>query len=383
MNNIYFDNAATTFPKPKSVIDSLSNYYIYCGASAGRGGYSSSMEAGGIVYSARRKLSQLVGVKKPMHVIWTYNCTDALNLAIKGTVKKGWHVITSSMEHNSTIRVLKWLELKGVISLDIVIADERGVVSVCELKKLVNNNTRMVVINHASNVNGAIQDISQIGAYCRSCGIITIIDAAQSGGVVPINIKDMQVDMVAFAGHKSLYGVQGVGALVLSDEYDYKNLEPQRQGGTGSYSEQVTHPSFLPDCFEAGTLNIAGISALSSGIDFINERGLESIIKHKKELLKYFITESKLKIKGFNIIGENKDSVGVVIFNIGDFPISEIADTLSEKYGIMCRIGLQCSPLSHTTLGSFPYGGVRFSFGIFNTKNEIDIAVNALIEIIK
>lgn len=365
---IYFDNGATTFPKPQSVIEALCRFYTECGANSGRSGHRLSAEACNIVFQARYKLAKMMGVKNPMRVIWTLNCTDALNLAIQGVVREGWHVVTSNMEHNSTIRVLKELERKGVITLTIT----------SNLLENISADTKLVVFNHVSNVNGAIAPIAEIGALCRSRGILTIVDAAQSGGVVPIHIASAQVDMVAFAGHKSLYGVQGTGALILSDTFDYQLLKPIRQGGTGSLSDQIIHPEFLPDCFEAGTLNVGGIMALSAGLDFIRARGMENILRHERELSTYFITEAKRVVKGFTVVGENKEATGVVTFVVDGISVSELSDILSENYDIMSRAGLHCSPLAHQTLKSFPDGGVRFSFGAFNTKEEIDVSVVAL-----
>lgn len=365
---IYFDNGATTFPKPQSVIEALGRFYTECGASSGRSGHRLSAEAGDILFNARYKLAKMMGVKSPMRVIWTFNCTDALNLAIKGVVREGWHVVTSNMEHNSTIRVLKELERSGVITLSIV----------SDILEHITNDTKLVVFNHVSNVNGSIAPIAEIGAFCRSRGILTIVDAAQSGGVVPIDIALAQVDMVALAGHKSLYGVQGTGALILSDNFNYKLLKPLRQGGTGSLSDKIVHPEFLPDCFEAGTLNIGGIAALSAGLDFIQEKGLENILCHERGLSDYFISEAKREVRGFTVIGENEGATGVVTFTIDGISVSELSDMLSEKFDIMSRAGLHCSPLAHQILGSFPDGGVRFSFGVFNTENEIDESIKAL-----
>lgn len=371
---IYFDNGATTFPKPNSVVSALVRFYEECAANSGRSGHRLSAEAGEIIFEARYKLAKMMGVKNPMHVIWTFNCTDALNLAIKGVVREGWHVLTSNMEHNSTIRVLKELESKGVITL--------SVIDMKQLRKHVTEKTRLVVCNHVSNVNGAIMPIAEIGSFCRSKGIVTIIDAAQSGGIVPINITDCEVDMVAFAGHKSLYGVQGTGALLLSDKFDYKRLEPIRQGGTGSLSDKIVHPKFLPDCFEAGTLNIGGIAAISAGLDYINELGIENILTHERELVKYFISKANNEVVGFNVIGANEDAIGVVTFTIDGFSVSELTDILSDRFDIMSRAGLHCSPLAHQTLGSFPNGGVRFSFGVFNTKEHVNESVEALKKIV-
>lgn len=371
---IYFDNGATTFPKPKGVIEALSRYYTECGANAGRSAHALGAEAGGIVFSARRKLARMMGVKNPMHVVWCFNCTDALNLAIRGVVRSGWHVVTSNMEHNSTIRVLRTLEAERVIKL--------SVVDLKDYQNTIPEGVNLLVFCHASNVNGELAPAAELGAYCRKRGIISIMDAAQSGGLIPINISDMQLDMVAFAGHKSLLGVQGTGALIIADSFDYKRIKPLKQGGTGSLSESTLHPDFLPDCFEAGTLNIGGIAALSAGLDFINAQGMDSILEHERQLVNYFITEAKRKVHGFRVLGENSNTTGVVSFVIDGIDVGQLADSLADDYGIASRAGLHCAPLAHTTLGSHPNGGVRFSFGFYNTRSEIDTAITALKKII-
>ncbi len=380
---IYFDNAATSFPKPESVISEQNNYLLNIGANPGRSGHSLSVKAGEIVFKARKQLALMFGVKNPMRVVFGFNATDALNLAIKGTVQHGDHVITSAMEHNSTIRPLKQLEADGTISLTIVDADKKGRIDTQGVKESIRCNTSTVVINHVSNVNGVIQPIAAIGKICRDRNITFIVDGAQSGGYIPVNITESEIDIYAFTGHKGLYGTQGTGGLIFADTFDYKKVKPLRAGGTGSRSSEIVQPDFLPDMFESGTLNVGGIAALRAGVEFVNEKGVENICKHEQQLTGYFQTKASETVLDFETFGFDKQNAGIISFRIRDLSVSEIAGELSDRYGIMCRHGLHCSPLSHKSLDSFPEGTVRFGFSMFNTFEEVDKAVDALYEISK
>jgi cysteine desulfurase family protein len=381
VKQIYFDNTATSFPKPPQVIKAMNHYLLNIGANPGRSGHKSAVDAGQIVFNARKKLAKLFGVKNPMHIVFGFNATDALNLAIKGVIKNGDHVITSSMEHNSVIRPLNELKQNAAISLSIIQAEENGIVNVSEIEKEITDKTTTIVFNHVSNVNSCTQPVKEIGTLCKKRGLTLIVDGAQSAGVLPFNVNESNIDLYAFTGHKSLFGSQGVGGLIIADDYDFKKIKPLKQGGTGSLSDKTVQPDFLPDCFESGTLNIAGIAGLSAGIDFILEKGIENIYKHEKELLTYFVKKAYADVPRFEAIGYNSDCIGVCAFLIEGTSVSEVAGLLSDNYGIMSRPGLHCAPLAHQTLGTYPNGTLRFGFNIFNTKEEIDIAVNALIEI--
>lgn len=381
MKQIYFDNTATSFPKPPGVIEAMNDYMLNVGANTGRGGHKAAMGAGQIVFRARKKLADMFGVKNPMHVIFGFNATDALNLAIKGVVREGDHVITSSMEHNSVIRPLNELKNSGVIELSIVQANEKGIVDVGNIEKEIKANTTTLVLNHVSNVCSCEQKISAMGALAKKYHVTLIVDGAQSAGVVPLNLNEAGISLFAFTGHKSLFGPQGVGGLVIADDFDYKKVKPLKQGGTGSLSDQTVQPDFLPDCFESGTMNIGGIAGLSAGIDFINSKGLDFIYNHEKELLSYFVKNANEKVDGFHAIGYSENSINICSFNVDGISVSELTQTLSEVYGIMCRQGLHCAPLAHETLGSYPDGSCRFGFNILNTKEEIDRAIVAMIEI--
>jgi cysteine desulfurase family protein len=378
---IYFDNAATSFPKPECVTDAVVNYMTQIGANPGRSGHKLSIEAGQIVFKARKSIATLFGLKNSMHVIFTSNATEALNLAIKGVLQEGDHAITTSMEHNSTIRPLHELEKEAFISLSIVQADKTGIIDPKRIREAITVRTKAVVVNHASNVLGCIQPIREIGKICKENGVISIIDCAQSAGVVPIDINRDNIDILAFAGHKGLYGPTGTGGMVIADNFDHKKIKPLKCGGTGSLSDKIDQPDFLPDRFESGTLNVAGLNGLLAGSQYIQNKpdGIKGIYRHKNELQKYFIKQAEMQVPGF-ICYSSSDlpSTGVVAFKINNISVSEMAQMLSDKYKIMCRQGLHCSPLAHQTIGTFPEGTLRFGFGIFNTKEEIDTAVHAL-----
>lgn len=378
---IYFDNAATSFPKPKCVTDAVLNYMTQIGANPGRSGHKLSIEAGQIVFKARKSIATLFGLKNSMQIIFTSNATEALNLAIKGILQEGDHAITTSMEHNSTIRPLHELEKETLISLSIVQADKTGILDPDKIRKAITVKTKAVILNHASNVVGCIQPIREIGTLCKENGVIFIVDCAQSAGVVPIDINRDNIDILAFAGHKGLYGPTGTGGMVIADGFDFKKIKPLKYGGTGSLSNKIDQPDFLPDRFESGTLNVAGLSGLLAGSEYIQKKtgGIEAILSHKSKLQNYFIQQAEMFVQDFICYSSsNLPSAGVVAFRLNKFSISDTVQILSDKYGIMCRQGLHCSPLAHQTIGTFPEGTLRFGFGIFNTKEEIDTAVQAL-----
>ena len=380
-NIIYFDNAATSFPVPVCVADSVCKYLTEKGGNPGRSGHSMSIEAGEIIFDSREIIAELFCLKNPMRVIMTSNATEAMNLAILGIARKGDHVITSSMEHNSTIRPLKDLQASGRISLTIIQCDKNGQLPLDIFEKSILPKTAIAVINHGSNVSGTIQPLREIGHICKKHSITLIADCAQTAGVVPVNMKDDNIDIMAFAGHKGTLGPSGTGAMLISDSFDYKKIKPLKFGGTGSLSDKTIQPDFLPDVFESGTLNTAGIAGLYSGIEYLklNYPDINLISSQKQKMTSYFIKKALDKVKGFkNYIDSDKIITGTVSFNIDGIASSEVSQILSEDYNIMCRAGLHCSPLAHQTIGTFPDGTVRFSFGIFNNIDEIDYAVDAL-----
>ncbi|MEI6126418.1 MAG: aminotransferase class V-fold PLP-dependent enzyme [Pseudomonadota bacterium] len=378
---IYFDNAATTFPKPAKIVAAVVEYMTAIGGNPGRSGHPLSVRADEIVFTARQAISELVSLKNPMHVIFCANATEALNLAILGLARQGDHVITTSMEHNSSIRPLKHLEQAGKITLSIAEFSADGMMNAAALESLVTPATRMMVINHGSNVTGTVQPLKAVGAFCKKHNIILIVDGAQTCGVIPIHMQADGIGLLAFSGHKGLYGPTGTGGLVIADDFDISALQPLKFGGTGSSSDKIEQPDFLPDRYESGTLNVAGLSGLAAGLAFITSEpdGISSICQRKKELAGYFLDRAGREITGFTTYAPPPAlQTGVVAFNIQGMSSSKIAYLLAEKYTILCRAGLHCSPLAHKTMGTFPAGAVRFSFGIFNTPGEIDIALEAL-----
>lgn len=371
---IYFDNSATSFPKPPCVIDAVTKCLSSTAANPGRSGHRLSMEAGETIFKARSLLAKLFGIKNPMRVIFESNATSALNLAIKGVLRDGEHVITSSLEHNSTIRVLKRLEKDRVITLTILDGNKQGTVCLKDLKSAKKTETKAVVINSMSNVTGASQSLKMIGEWCRKNEIVSIIDCAQSAGVMDINLQTDSIDIVATTAHKALYGPMGVGVMVLNDDFNFKKIKPLKEGGTGSLSDKIYQPDFLPDMFESGTLNVPGIAGLLSGVEFVlNSK--DEILRHKEKLTKYFI--EKADIDGIRLFVADS-SLGVVSFTIEGLSTSLITDRLSKDFNIMSRQGLHCSALTHKKIGTYPDGTVRFSYGAFNTTKEIDIAIKAL-----
>lgn len=379
---VYFDNAATTFPKPPEVLQAVNNYLLTIGANPGRSGHSLAIAAGKIVFSCRNAIANFFGLSNPMHVVFTSNATEALNMAISGIAENGCHIITSCMEHNSTIRPLHFLHKLGKIDLSIIPADSGGLCDPHDLKKAIRNNTKAVVFNHVSNVNGCVQPLDEIGKICRDFGLVFIVDAAQSAGIIPINMKKLNIDLLGIPGHKGLYGPVGTGSLLINDEFDISKLKPLKFGGTGSLSDSIEQPEFLPDMLESGTLNVAGISGLTAGVTRIQLEGLSKIRKHKQKLEKYFLEKAAAEINSFKHFNNAlSPEVGVISFVLEDKSVSEVAQILSERYKIMCRHGLHCAPLAHQTLGTFPRGTLRFAFSIFNTLEEIEYAVRALKEI--
>ncbi len=377
---IYFDNGATTFPKPDEVYDAVMKAMKEYGANPGRSGHKLAIRMGREIYETRELLAKLFNIDNPMNIIFTSNCTESLNLAIKGILSKGDHVITSSMEHNSVLRPLAALEKEGV-ELTIVKGDPTGKIKVEDIANSIRSNTKLIVITHVSNLTGTIMPIEEIGRIAKEKGILLLVDAAQSAGVYDIDVKKMNIDMLAFPGHKGLLGPQGTGGLYIKEGLLLKEI---KQGGTGSFSHVLDMPDILPDRYESGTLNGPGIVGLGAGIRYILNKGIENIRKHEEELTKHFI-EGLMQIDKVKVYGplNEKEQGAVVSINIGDEDSSEISFILDEKYDIQVRPGLHCAPLAHKTIGTFEQGVVRFSFGPFNTHDQIDYALKAIREIAK
>ncbi|SHH30738.1 aminotransferase class V-fold PLP-dependent enzyme [Tepidibacter thalassicus] len=376
---IYLDNAATTFPKPEEVYEAVLSCMKNYGANPGRAGHKLALSAGRIIYEARENLSKLFNIDNPMNIIFTYNATDSLNLAIKGIVQKGDHIITTSMEHNSVIRPIKELEKIGVENT-IVQCNELGELNPDDIKKAIKKNTKLIVTTHSSNVCGTIVDIEAIGKIAREMNITYLVDAAQTAGVYDIDVKKMNIDMLALPGHKGLLGPQGTGVLYLKEGVKLNQL---REGGTGSKSEELTQPHIIPDRYESGTPNTPGIAGLNEGVKFILKEGIDKIRRYEEELTQYFIDGLK-EIPMVKIYGpkNSKKQSSVVSINVGEEDSSEISYVLDSVFNIATRSGLHCAPLAHKTLGTFEQGTVRFSIGYFNNKEEINKALQALKSIV-
>lgn len=378
---IYLDNSATTFPKPKEVIDSMYNYMINVGGNSGRGNYSNSIESNRLIFDARENICDFFGFDLPSNVIFTNNVTTSLNILIKGILKEGDHIITSSMEHNAVIRPIVMCEKQLNLKVDIISCSADGFINLDEFKNKINKKTKLVVITQASNVTGSIQDIKTIGQICKDNGVFFIVDSSQGAGVLDINIKDINANAIAFTGHKSLLGPQGIGGFIIDDKLN-SQCNTLLQGGTGSLSYSLEQPDFLPDKFECGTLNIPGIVGLSAAIDYIKSTGLNNIYDHNKYLLKYLLSGLR-NIPNLKIYGDKSGdkSTTCVSINIDGLDSSETGYYL-DREGIKTRCGLHCSPLAHKTIGTYPNGTVRLSISYFTTKEEIDYTLSAINKIV-
>ncbi|CEH36047.1 aminotransferase class V-fold PLP-dependent enzyme [Romboutsia lituseburensis] len=377
---IYLDNAATTYPKPEKVYDAvLDCMKNYC-ANPGRAGHKLAMRAAREIYDARENIAKLFNIDNPMTIVFTNNATDSLNLAIKGVVKKGDHIITTSMEHNSVIRPIKSLEKDGIENT-IVECDKDGFLNPDDIKNAIKKNTKLIVTTHASNVVGTIVDIKSIGEIAKEKNILYLVDASQTVGVYDINVKDINVDMIAAPGHKCLLGPQGTGILYIKEDL---NVDILKEGGTGSRSEDLFQPDLTPDKYESGTHNTPGIVGLNEGVKFILETGIDNIRAHEEELCQYMLDRLR-EVPNIVIYGpkDSKKRAAVISINIPKIDSGEITFLLDSEYNIATRSGIHCAPLAHKTLGTIEQGAVRFSLGYFNTKKDIDEAVKALKEIEK
>lgn len=382
MNYIYLDNASTTFPKAPNVANAMANYITNYGININRGSYALAYDVEDIIYTTRQRLNTLFNGHDPSHVIFTQNVTMSLNMVIKGLLKAGDHVLVSAMEHNAVMRPLTQL-LDKDITFDIIPCDKTGSVQLENIEALIRPNTVAMIINHASNVCGTIQPIESIGAICKARNLHFIVDAAQTAGVIPIDVKACHIDALCFTGHKGLLGPQGIGGLILTKEMA-QILIPLIAGGTGSFSHLETMPTNMPDAFEAGTLNLPGIIGLNEGLSYIESQGMENIHNHELALTKAFL-EGLQSITGVNIIGKQDilDRTAVVSITIDDMDPASIAYELESIYRIMTRVGLHCAPRAHQTLGTYPEGTVRFSFGYTNTYEDVKSALSALNRIVK
>lgn len=380
---IYVDNAATTFPKPNSVYNEMMNYMTTIGGNPGRGASTSSLKGNKLIFQCRHALCKLFNYEDTKNVVFTSNITMSLNMLIKGSIKPGWHVITSSMDHNSTLRTLKELELQGIIELDILQCNSLGLIDINQFKSTIKENTKLVVLSHASNIIGTIQPLELIGSICREKNIFFIVDSAQTAGVLNVDFKALNCSALAFTGHKSLLGPQGIGGFIIDDALN-DICSSLIVGGTGSSSSDIIQPEFLPDKFESGTLNTPGIVGLLAGINFLQKEGISTIKEHEEYLTQRFI-DGILNIESMEIYGDLSatNRTSTVSVNSSILDNSDLGYILDSEYNIITRTGLHCAPLAHKTIGTYPSGTLRLSFGYFNDEKDVDYILKSIDEIIK
>ncbi len=376
---IYLDNAATTLHKPQTVIDAVTQAMCSLG-NAGRGATSGALDAARTIHGCRAKLARLLGCPRADHVCFTPNSTAALNTVINGVVRPGDRVVTTVLEHNSVLRPLNRLAVERGVTVEHAGCDANGVLDYDELERLVTPDTRAVVVTHASNVTGNEVDIARVAAMAHAAGALVIVDASQSAGTAHIDMQSMGLDVVCFTGHKGLMGPQGTGGLAVAEGID---VAPWAMGGTGVHSFDALQPLEWPTRLEAGTLNGHGIAGLSAGLDFIEAQGgVEAIAAHERALAERFLASVR-EIPGIKLYGafDQPARSAIVSLNVGDIDSAEISDALMQGWGIATRPGAHCAPLMHRALGTERQGVVRFSFGYFNTTEEVDTAIDALCDL--
>lgn len=375
---IYFDNAATSWPKPPGVAEAMTHYLAEIGANPGRAGHRLAVQAARVVYDARERVAELFGAPDPLRVVFGANATEALNLALNGLLRPGDHVIIASMEHNSVMRPLRALA-RGGVALTVVRCSSQGVLDLAALEAAIRPDTRLIVLNHASNVVGTLLPVADAGRIARQHGLLLLVDAAQTAGAYPIDVQADAIDLLAFTGHKSLYGPMGTGGLVVGERVDVAQFKPLKRGGTGSRSEHEEQPEFLPDLYESGTPNAVGLAGLAASTRWVLAQGIEQIRAHEValtgQLLAGLAAIPSVTVYG---LGDARRQTATVSFNIAGLEPSEVGLRLDEEYEIMCRVGLHCSPAAHRTLGTFPGGTVRFGLSVFNTAAEVAAALAAV-----
>ncbi len=381
MDKLYLDNAATTYPKPPAVAQAVYSCIANSGVNINRGCYAAAYELEEQVLDTRQLLCGLFHGPDCRNVIFTKNVTESLNVLLKGFLREGDHVLTSSMEHNAVMRPLVQLEKAG-ISFTRVPCDGQGRLDPDALERCLRPNTRLLVMTHASNVCGTVLPIAQAGDFCRAHGLRFFVDSAQTAGVLDLDMEAMHIDALAFTGHKGLLGPQGTGGFLLAEGLAAE-LEPLLSGGTGSISHTEDVPAFLPDRFEPGTLNLPGIAGLRQGLLFLRETGIANIRQHEQALAQRFLQGLRpLEEEGqLRILAGGDERVGVVSVQTLKKELSQAAFELDDRFGIMTRVGLHCAPAAHRTLGSYPVGAIRFSFGWYNTPRQTDRALEALGEV--
>lgn len=379
---IYLDNAATSWPKPHAVYEAVDRYQRQIGAPNGRSGYREALEANRIVERARRGLAELLGATDPSQIIFGFNGTDVLNLAIQGIVRPGDHVVTTVCDHNSVLRPLRALRESADVSVSYVPCDAQGFVSPDDIRSAIRSNTRLVAVIHASNVTGAIQPIDQIGRIVRETDALFLVDAAQSLGHVPIDLRRLQLDLLAAPGHKGLLGPLGTGLLYIRPAVE-RHLRPLRYGGTGTQSEEDRQPDSLPDKYEPGNHNLLGLAGLIEALDFLRSESIESIHAHHTRLATRLVGELR-EIDGLTIHGPQsaRNRTSVVSITLEGYEPQELAAALESAANIQCRAGLHCAPRMHEALGTTASGGtLRISPGLFTTNEELDVLLATIQEL--
>ncbi len=391
MQQIYLDNASTTFPKPQVVADAVYQYITHAGTNISRGTCATSSES--LVYTTRELLCDFFGAEDSKNVIFTKNVTESLNIVIKGLLRSGDHVLVSAMEHNAVMRPIQQIGTElttdnapaDAITFSRIPCDAEGALRLDALPQLVRPNTRAIIMTHASNVCGTVQPLEQIGSFCQKHGLRFIVDSAQSAGILPLNMQQLHIDALAFTGHKGLLAPQGIGGLLLRENI-IDEITPLIVGGTGSLSHTERTPRFLPDKFEAGTLNLPGIAGLQAALVWLRQQGLEKIRTHELMLTQQLLDGlHQLEAQGLlRIVGKKNcnERLGVVSIATEKMDIAELAFILADKYAIATRVGLHCAPHAHKTLGTYPTGTLRFSFGWHNTAAEVSVALHALSEVL-
>ena len=391
MQQIYLDNASTTFPKPQAVADAVYQYITHAGTNISRGTCATTTED--LVFATREQLCRFFGSEDSKNVVFTKNITESLNIIIKGLLHSGDHVLVSAMEHNAVMRPFQQIGTElttcnapaDAITFSRIPCNEEGALCLDALPQLVRPNTKAIIMTHASNVCGTVQPLAQVGSFCHEHGLQFIVDSAQTAGVLPINMQTLHIDALAFTGHKGLLAPQGIGGFVLRESI-IDAIAPLIVGGTGSLSHTEHTPRFMPDKFEAGTLNLPGIAGLHASLTWLQQQGIGKILTHELTLTQQFLDGlHQLEAqKLLRIIGKRDctDRVGVVSISTDIMDIAELAFILADKYAIATRVGLHCAPNAHKTLGTYPTGTLRFSFGWHNTAEEVNVALQALKEVL-
>ena len=376
---IYLDNAATSWPKPESVYRAMDEFLRAGGGNPGRGGHTMALAASRMIEDVRLLLTRLINSPDKDRVVFTFNCTDSLNIGLKGLLRPGDHVITSSIEHNSVVRPLSKLEKQGIRVTRLSPRSRSGFVSPGDIEQAITPETRLLLMTHASNVNGVIQPIEEYGSLSRRHGLIFMVDAAQTAGRYPLDVQADNIDLLAFSGHKGPMGPPGIGVLYISDRVDLDSL---REGGTGSQSELEEQPTTLPHKFECGTANTVGIAGLGAGLGFIFREGMEQILAHEQTLTNRLL-EGLSQTTGLTLhkAGAPACQAPIVSFSVDDSSSGEVAAVLDQAFDIKVRAGLHCAPSAHKTMGTFPRGTLRLSPGYFNTEEEIDITLQSIEQI--